>query len=140
MSLFNVFDISGSALTAQTTRMTTTASNMSNADVVSNSANSAYKPRYPLFQSVQQGVEQAFAKERGQGVEVSAIVESSRTPIKRYDPGNPQADKKGYVFAPNVNIVEEMTNMISASRSYQMNVEVLNTSKQLMQRTLQLGQ
>lgn len=140
MTLFNVFDISGSALKAQTMRMTTTASNMSNADVVSNSANNVYKPRYPVFQSIQREAQFGLEGEQGNGVKVNAVVESNRTPIKRYEPTNPQADKDGYIFAPNVNIVEEMTNMISASRSYQMNIEVLNTSKQLMQRTLQLGQ
>lgn len=140
MSMLNVFDISGSALKAQTMRMTTTASNMSNADVVSGTASNTYKPRYPVFQSIQQAANFSFDNEQGSGVKVSGVMESDRAPIKRFQPDNPLADKEGFVYAPNVNVVEEMTNMISASRSYQMNIEVLNTSKQLMQRTLQLGQ
>ena len=140
MSLFSIFDISGSALKAQSVRMTTTASNMSNADVVSSSANTTYRPRYPVFQSIQQQANAAMKLEGNAGVQVSAINESTKAPIKRYEPDNPQADSNGYIYAPNINVVEEMTNMISASRSYQMNVEIMNTTKQLMQKTLQLGQ
>lgn len=140
MSLYNVFDISGSALKAQATRLTTTASNMSNANVISGNQNDVYRARYPIFQTVQMQANQLFNQTGEKGVKVAGVFESTSAPIKRFEPSNPIADKNGYVYAPNVNIVEEMTNMISASRSYQMNVEILNTSKQLMLRTLQLGQ
>jgi flagellar basal-body rod protein FlgC len=140
MSLYNIFDISGSALKAQAIRLTTTASNMSNANVVSGNQNDVYRPRYPVFKTAQLQANQLFNESGAKGVEVGGVFESTKAPIKRYEPNNPIADKNGYVYAPNVNVVEEMTNMISASRSYQMNVEVMNTSKQLMLRTLQLGQ
>ena len=139
MSLMKVFDISGSGMSAQSLRLTTTASNMSNANVVSGSAETTYKPRYPLFSAVQSEASASLFSETP-GVKVTEVVESSKEALKRYQPNHPLADKQGYVFLPDVNIVEEMTNMISASRSYQMNAEVLNTTKQLMSKTLQLGQ
>lgn len=126
-------------MSAQSLRLTTTASNMSNANVVSGSPETAYRPRYPLFSAIQsEASESIFSKQPG--VEVSEVIESDRAPLMRYQPSHPLANDKGYVYLPNVNIVEEMTNMISASRSYQMNAEVLNTTKQLMSKTLQLGQ
>lgn len=139
MALNAIFDIAGSAMTAQSMRLTTTASNMSNADVVASSAAKAYRPRYPIFASVQSEAN-GFFEDSKPGVKVAGILESSAQPLKRYQPNHPMADKEGYVYAPNVNVVEEMTNMISASRSYQMNIEVMNTAKELMMRTLQLGQ
>ncbi|HRD48392.1 MAG TPA: flagellar basal body rod protein FlgC [Candidatus Competibacteraceae bacterium] len=134
MSLFRVFDISGSALHAQTVRLNTTASNMANADSISSSTATTYRARQPIFAAQLDDAENAAA-----GVDISGIVES-QTPLRReYRPDHPLADKSGYVNLPNVNPVEEMANMISASRSYQSNVEVLNTSKQMLMRTLALG-
>lgn len=134
MSLFRVFDISGSALHAQTVPLNTTASNMANADSISSSTATTYRARQPIFAAQLDDAENAAA-----GVDISGIVES-QTPLRReYRPDHPLADKSGYVNLPNVNPVEEMANMISASRSYQSNVEVLNTSKQMLMRTLALG-
>ncbi len=134
MSLFKVFDISGSALRAQTVRLNTTASNMANIDSISSSTATTYRSRQPLFAAQLDAAEDDVA-----GVDVLGIVES-QTPLRReYRPDHPLADQQGYVNLPNVNPVEEMANMISASRSYQTNVEVLNTSKQMLMRTLALG-
>ena len=135
MSLFRIFDISGSALHAQTIRLNTTASNMANIDSISSSTANTYRARQPVFATQLDEAEEAAA-----GVDVLGIVES-QTPLRReYRPDHPLADGQGYVNLPNVNPVEEMANMISASRSYQANVEVLNTSKQMMMRTLALGE
>lgn len=134
MSLFRVFDISGSALHAQTVRLNTTASNMANAESASSSINSTYRARHPVFAA------QLAAADESSGVDVLGIVES-QAPLRRtYRPEHPMADQDGYVNMPNVNPVEEMANMISASRSYQSNVEVMNTSKQMLMRTLALGE
>lgn len=143
MSLNTVFDIASSGLVAETTRMATSASNMSNANVVAGNPDDVYRPQYPLFQSVQ---EQANLSARNAtpgvtpGVQVTGIYESDLEPVLRYDPSNPLANEAGYVYVPNVNVVEQMANMISASRAYQVNLEVISSAKQLMQRTLQLGQ
>ncbi len=144
MSGFKIFDIVGSGLSAQSVRLNTVASNLANADSVSGTADGAYKARHPVFQAVQAAVAQNMASptdnQSGAAVRVSAIVESTALPSQRYDPGNPLADEHGNVYAPNVNVIEEMTDMISASRAYQDNVEVMNTSKDLMLATLKLGQ
>jgi flagellar basal-body rod protein FlgC len=135
MSLFKVFDISGSALHAQTIRLNTTASNMANVDSISSSTATTYRARQPVFATQLDAADHEAA-----GVDVLGIVES-QTPLRtEYRPDHPLADKNGYVNLPNVNPVEEMANMISASRSYQSNVEVLNTSKQMLIRTLALGE
>ncbi len=135
MSLFRIFDISGSALHAQTVRLNTTASNMANIDSISSSTEQTYRARHPVFAAQLDEAEEAAA-----GVDVLGIVES-QTPLRQeYRPDHPLANENGYVNLPNVNPVEEMANMISASRSYQANVEVLNTSKQMMMRTLALGE
>ncbi len=132
MSLFKIFDISGSAMSAQTTRLNATASNLANADTVAGSAAEAYKARHPVFRT-------HFQDALSAGVNTAGIVES-RAPVQmRYDPGHPLADAQGYVYGSNVDVVEETVNMMSASRSYQTNVQVLNTSKELMLRTLNLG-
>lgn len=134
MSLFRIFDISGSALYAQTLRLNTTASNMANADSISSSTATTYRARQPVF-----AAQLDTAQNEAAGVDVLGIVES-QTPLRReYRPDHPLADPNGYVNLPNVNPIEEMANMISASRSYQSNVEVLNTSKQMLMRTLSLG-
>ncbi len=129
-----IFDIAGSALSAQSVRLNTVASNLANADSVTGDANSVYKARMPVFQAIADP-----QNPEGSGVQVRGVVESTAEAQKRYEPGNPLADKDGYVFAPNVNIVEEMVNMISASRSYQASVEVMNTAKDMALRTLNLG-
>lgn len=134
MSLFGIFDISGSALRAQTLRLNTTASNMANIDSISSSTATTYRARQPVFAAQFNEAEDAVA-----GVEVLGIVESQAPLRREYRPDHPLADQQGYVSLPNVNPVEEMANMISASRSYQSNVEVLNTSKQMLLRTLSLG-
>lgn len=136
MSSFNVFDIAGSALSAQSVRLNTTASNLANADSVSGDPSAVYRARHPVFAAVKAGLESAH----GAGVAVQAIVESQLPPNARHEPGNPLADADGYVYSPNVNAVEEMVDMISASRAYQNNVEVMNTAKEMLLATLRLGQ
>ncbi|HRD70268.1 MAG TPA: flagellar basal body rod protein FlgC [Legionella sp.] len=140
MSLNSIFDIAGSAMTAETSRLTTSAGNMSNANVESGTAEEVYQPKYPIFQAVQEHANQWMGDTIKAGVQLKGIYQSDVEPSKRYDPNNPIADESGFVYTSNVNYVEEMANMISASRSYQMNIELLNTTKQLMQRTLQLGE
>jgi flagellar basal-body rod protein FlgC len=121
MSLFNVFDIAGSAVSAQSLRLNTTASNLANADSVASDPDSVYRARQPVFQAM-------------------SVVESAAPPHVRHEPDHPMANTDGDVFAANVDPVAELVNMISASRSYQTNVEVMNTSKTLLLRTLSLGQ
>ncbi len=139
MSLFNVFDIAGSALDAQSVRLNTTASNMANADSVSSASGSTYRARQPVFAPLMFN-EMAPDNDAVAGVEVLGIVESQAPLTRDYRPHHPMADEQGYVFVPNVNVVEEMANMISASRSYQTNVEVMEASKRMLQQTLSLGQ
>jgi flagellar basal-body rod protein FlgC len=140
MSSFKVFDIAGSGMAAQSVRLNTVASNLANAESVSGDAKTAYRARHPVFEAVRA---QTGAKQNGvdpsAAVKVLGIVEDQRQPEMRYQPGNPLANSEGYVFAPNVNVVEEMVDMISASRAYQNNVEVMNTSKELLLATLRLG-
>jgi flagellar basal-body rod protein FlgC len=142
MSSFKAFDIAGSGMAAQSVRLNTTASNLANAESVSGDPAKVYKPRHPIFEAVRAQLA-AGANAQGTGdaaVRVRGIYESPAPPAARYEPGNPLANDKGYVYAPSVNAVEEMVNMISASRSYQNNVEVMNTSKELLLATLRLGQ
>ncbi|WP_028006972.1 flagellar basal body rod protein FlgC [Solimonas flava] len=134
MSSFRIFDIAGSAMSAQSARLNTVASNLANADAVSGNPDEVYKARLPVFKTLSEPGSQDSA-----GVQVLGIVESQAAPEKRYEPGHPLADADGYVYAPNVNVVEEMVNMISASRSYQSSVDVMNTAKELALRTLTLG-
>jgi len=131
--MFKVLDIAGSAMNAQMVRLNTTASNMANANTVASSEAGAYRAKQPVFATLLRD-----ASDVG-GVEVSGIAESDAAIEKRYEPGNPMADKEGYVYLSNVNGVEEMANMISASRSFQNNAEIFSTSRTLMLRTLQLG-
>ena len=143
MSMFNVFTIAGSALTAQSQRLNTVASNLANADSVSNSPNTAYKARYPVFQAVQAslgGAQSASLQAADASVAVNGIVQSTAPPTARYEPGNPMADAQGYVYSSNVNVVQQMADMISASRSYQNDAQVVDTSKSLMLDTLKLSQ
>ena len=137
MSLLNIFDISGSALQAQSLRMNTTASNLANANSVSSSTGKTYRARHPVFEQIRD----SFGEDEANvGVRVSGIVESKAPLRKEYNPNHPQADAQGFIYMPNVNVVEEMANMISASRSYQTNVEVMNSAKQMLMRTLTMGQ
>lgn len=137
MSSFKIFDIAGSGMAAQSVRLNTVASNLANAESVASTPEAAYKARHPVFEAVRAGV--AGVDNAGTAVRVKGIVEDTREPEMRYDPGNPLANAEGYVFAPNVNVVEEMVDMISASRAYQNNVEIMNTSKELLMATLRLG-
>ena len=145
MSLFSVFNVAGSGMAAQSTRLNTVASNLANADSVSSTPEGAYRAREPLFSAVksQLGAGTHAAGEgaaQAEGVQVLGITQSQAAIPSRYEPGNPMADANGYVYASNVNPVDELVNMISASRSYQQNVEVMNTTKQLLIKTLNLGQ
>lgn len=136
MSLFNIFDIAGSGMSAQSLRLNTTASNLANADSVSSSVDQTYKARHPVFSAV---LEDAQSGMKQGSVQIAGVVES-QAPIKSvYNPAHPMANEQGYVFHSNVDSISEMANMMSASRSYQNNVEIANTSKQLLIRTLQLG-
>jgi flagellar basal-body rod protein FlgC len=139
MSLFKIFDTAGSGMAAQSLRLNTVASNLANADSVANSAAGAYRAREPLFAAVKQQVDGQTKDDGGTGVQVTGLSESQADVPSRYEPGNPMADANGYVYSSNVNPVDELVNMISASRSYQNNVEVMNTTKQLMVKTLNLG-
>ncbi|KQN68141.1 MULTISPECIES: flagellar basal body rod protein FlgC [Rahnella] len=134
MSMLGIFDIAGSALAAQSQRLNVSASNMANADSVTGPDGQPYKAKQVVFQ-----VDAAPGQETG-GVKVAQIVDDPAPMRMVYEPGNPMADAKGYVQMPNVDVVSEMVNTISASRSYQANVEVLNTTKSLMMKTLTLGQ
>jgi len=135
MGLLANFQISGSAISAQSLRLNTTASNMANAETVAGSAEQAYRARQTVFQSYLYDA----ARPAEAGVRMLGIVESEAPVRNRYDPDHPLADEQGYVFTSNVDPVEEMVNMLSSSRAYQNNVEVLNTSKDLVMRTLSLG-
>lgn len=137
MSLFNVFDIAGSGMSAQSLRLNTTASNLANADSVSSSVDQVYRTRSPVFSAVLDDAQKGYTQG---GVEVKGIVESQAAVRQEYNPSHPLANQDGYVFHSNVDPIAEMANMMSASRSYQNNVEMANTSKQLLLRTLQLGQ
>ena len=141
MSTFKVFDIAGSGMAAQSVRINTVASNLANANSVSGDPTTVYRARHPVFEAVRSAMAGgANGGEPGAAVRVTGIVEADAPPMARYEPGNPLADPTGYVYAPNVNVVDEMVDMISASRSYQNNVEVMNTSKEMLLATLRLGQ
>ena len=146
MSLNRIFDIAGSAMSAQSIRLNTTASNIANADTASSSTDEVYRARKPVFASIQQsvmnnGFNTPFTDHpESQGVEVKGIVESDAPLDMRFQPDHPMANDDGYVMYPNVNVVEEMTDMLSASRSFQTNVDVMDAAKTMMQRILTLGQ
>ena len=148
MSLSSVFHIAGSGMSAQSTRLNTISSNIANAETVSSSLEETYRVRKPVFATVfadnlkQNGSSSLFAgdDQAGKGVQVKGIVEDQSELQMRYEPDHPMANEEGYVFYPNVNVVEEMADMISASRAFQNNVEMMNTAKQMLQRVLTLGQ
>jgi len=139
MSLFNVFDIAGTGMSAQSVRLNTTASNLSNANSVSSSIDETYRARHPVFAAE---LTKAAAAQGGEsvGVKVLGIVESDKPLNVEYSPGHPMADKEGYIYRPNVNTVEEMANMISASRAYQTNVQIADAAKTMLSKTILLGQ
>ena len=144
MSMFKIFDVSGSAVSAQTQRLNVVASNLANADTVAGPDGAAYKARQVVFQTALMGgrgsAGTAGAGDASVGVRVSTIAEDNTPGRRVHDPKHPSADPEGYVTYSNVNPVEEMVNMISASRSYQNSVEVMNTARSLLQKTLQMGQ
>ncbi|GGN15949.1 MULTISPECIES: flagellar basal body rod protein FlgC [Marinomonas] len=148
MSLSNIFTISGSAMSAQTVRLNTIASNMANVDSAASSADQTYRARKPVFSEMMNdsmrengwGSVKADDMGAGVGVKVDGIVESDAPLQPRYEPDHPMANEEGYVFYPNVNPMEEMADMMSASRSFQTNVEIMNSAKSMMQKMLTLGQ
>ncbi|TVO75275.1 flagellar basal body rod protein FlgC [Sedimenticola selenatireducens] len=137
MSMFKIFDTAASGMSAQSLRLNTVASNMANVDSVSSSIEETYKARQPVFSAL---LNQLNPDEPAVGVQVKGVIESEAPLNMEYAPNHPKANEEGYIFRPNVNVMEEMANMISASRSYQSNVEVVNTAKQLMVATLRLGE
>lgn len=134
MSNLPIFDIAGSALQAQSVRMSTIASNLSNADSVAGSAEAAYKPLEPIFQAVTSREDPRLT-----GVRVKEITRSEAPPLQRYEPNHPLADADGYVYSPNIDPVAQMVNLISTSRNYQAGVEMLTTAKELTLATLSMG-
>jgi len=138
MSVFNVFDVAGSGMSAQMLRLNTVASNMANAETVSANEGDVYQVRHPVFESVLQ--QAGNMNDDVAVVKVREILQEETTAIPHYRPNHPLANDDGFVYSPNVDVVAEMADMISASRSYQNNVEVLNTTKEMLLRTLQLGQ
>ena len=138
MSVFKVFDVAGSGMSAQMLRLNTVASNLANAETVSGSTEEVYQARHPIFQSVLN--QEAGNSSEVAIVKVSEIMQEETAAIPHYRPNHPLANEKGFVFSPNIDAVAEMADMISASRSYQNNVEVLATTKEMLLRTLQLGQ
>ncbi|MBS0611934.1 MAG: flagellar basal body rod protein FlgC [Proteobacteria bacterium] len=141
MSLFNVFDVAGTALNAQSIRLNTTASNLANAESVSGDPTKVYRARHPVFQAMVANDDYSLPGEDAAsvGVRVLGVVESQAAPQMQYQPGHPLANKDGYVFNSNVNSIEEMTNMISASRSFQTNIDAMNTARDLLLKTISMG-
>jgi flagellar basal-body rod protein FlgC len=138
MSLFNVMDIASTGMSAQSVRLNTTASNVANANSVSSSYEDTYKARHPVFAAELKNA--SMQQSPGARVNVLGIVESSKPLQIEYSPGNPMADENGYIYKPNVNVVEEMANMMSASKAYETNVQVADTTKRIFRRVLRLGQ
>lgn len=136
MSSFKVLDIAASGMTAHNLRMNTVASNMANVDAVSSSEGETYRARQPVFRAMMDSMN---PQSHAVGVQMVAVVESKAPLNSEFAPNHPMADDKGYIYRPNVNPVEEMANMISASRAYQNNVEVINAARQMMTATINLG-
>ena len=140
MSLFNVFNVSGSALNAETIRLNTTASNLANAESLNGDPSKVYRARHPVFQAMMNSSDTGLdGQDAASGVRVLGIVESAAPPLKTYQPDHPLADKDGYVYASNVNSIEEMANMISANRSFTTNVEAINTARDLLLKVIAMG-
>ncbi|MBT8766458.1 flagellar basal body rod protein FlgC [Metapseudomonas boanensis] len=149
MSLSSIFNIAGTGMSAQNTRLNTISSNIANAETVSSSIDQTYRARHPVFATMFQnsmggtgdsGSLFADQDQSGSGVQVLGVIEDQSTLTPRYEPNHPAANAEGYVYYPNVNVVEEMADMISASRAFQTNAEMMNTAKQMMQKVLTLGQ
>jgi flagellar basal-body rod protein FlgC len=138
MSLFKTFDIAASGVAAQSQRLNATASNLANAESAAGPDGRAYRARQVVFQTAPVPGERA-GKDAATGVRVKSVLEDTAAPRRVHDPKHPLADETGYVTLPNVNVAEEMVNMLSASRSYQSNLEVMNTAKSLLLKTLTLG-
>lgn len=138
MSMYNIFNIAGSALSANSVMLNTTASNMANANSVSSNTGDTYQAKLPVFETVYQA--SRMNKTNLPGVRVKEVISSQAEPIRKHSPEHPMADQDGYIYMANINVVEEMANMIAASRAYQTNLQVANTAKQLLQKTLTLGQ
>jgi flagellar basal-body rod protein FlgC len=140
MSLFNVFNTAGSALNAETVRLNTTASNLANAESVNGDASKVYRARHPVFQTMMDSADSGIdGEDSAAGVRVLGVVESTAPPMMRYEPDNPAANKDGYIYMSNVNSIEEMTNMISANRTFATNVEAINTARDLLLKTISMG-
>jgi flagellar basal-body rod protein FlgC len=140
MSLFSVFNVAGSALNAETIRLNTTASNLANAESVNGDESKVYRARHPVFQAMMNDADASFdGQDAAIGVRVLGVVESKAPASMRYQPDNPVANKDGYVFMSNVNSIEEMTNMISANRTFATNVEAINTARDLLLKTISMG-
>lgn len=135
MSLFDAFKIAGGGAVAQGQRLNVVASNLANADSVAGPDGQVYRPRQVVFEAVGIG----GAANGAQTVRVSSVTTDNAPPRRVHDPKHPMADGEGYVSLPNVSAAEEMVNMISAARSYESNIEVMNTAKSLLLKTLQLG-
>ncbi|PRC91829.1 flagellar basal body rod protein FlgC [Solimicrobium silvestre] len=134
MSLFDVFNVAGSAMSAQSQRLNVVASNLANADSVTSSNGQPYRAKQVVFSAV------PVSDDNATGVQVQQVVEDTGPPMLKYDPQHPLADANGYVATPNVNVVDEMVNMISASRSYQTNVDTMNAAKTMLMKALTIGQ
>jgi flagellar basal-body rod protein FlgC len=140
MSLFNVFNVAGSGLNAETIRLNTTASNLANAESVNGDSTKVYRARHPVFQAMMDTADTSFEnQDAASGVRVLGIVESAAPPVKTYQPDHPLADKDGYVYSSNVNSIEEMTNMISANRSFATDIEAINTARDLLLKVISMG-
>lgn len=146
MSLNTIIDIAGMGMSAQSVRLNATASNLANAEAAGSDPDNVYRARHPVFESLrmdalQNGFEPlaGLDKDASMGLRVTDIIESDQPLQRRYQPNHPNADEEGYVFYPNVNVVEEMADMISASRSFQINVELMNSAKSMIQQVLSLG-
>ncbi len=136
MSMFPTLDISATGMHVQTVRLNTIASNMANVDSISSNSDETYRSKQPVFKTI---MNEETGRPQG-GVMIDDIVESEAPAIMEYSPNHPMADEDGYIYRPNVNVVEEMANMMDASRTYETNIEVMNTTKQLLLKTIQLGQ
>ncbi len=135
MSMFPTLDVSATGMHVQTVRLNTIASNMANVDSISSNSDETYRSKQPVFKTI-------LNEETGRpvgGVMIDDIVESEAPAIMEYNPNHPMADDEGYIYRPNVNVVEEMANMMDASRTYETNIEVMNTTKQILLKTIQMG-
>lgn len=139
MSLFNAISVAATSLDAQSTRLNTISSNLANANAVSSSAEETYRAQYPVFETMFNELTSSNGMDSVAGVRVSGVMQSDLPAVKEYVPSHPMADDEGFIYRPPINSVEEMTNMMEASRSYQDNIEAMNTAKQLILRTLTLG-